>query len=86
VQIQDGRANAVPGDAARLRPYKRLAADLGAPFKELLAEVHQERARIARLRAQGRTVQQIVQQVATEQGITAEALERECEQIEARYF
>ena len=73
-------------EAARLRPYKRLAAELGCPLEELMADVAQEEARIARLRAQGRTVQQIVEQVATEQGVTVEALERELDQIELRYF
>ena len=73
-------------EAARLRPYRTIAAELGCPLEELLAEVAQEEALYARLRAQGRTVQQIVEQVATEQGVTVEALERELDQIELRYF
>jgi len=73
-------------EAARLRPYQRLAAELGCPLEELLAETDREQARIARLRAQGLSVQQILERQAAEHGITVAQLERECEDIERRYF
>ena len=71
---------------ARLRPYPAIAAELGCPLEELMAETDREQARYGRLLAGGATVRQVLEQVAAEHGITVEALEVECEAIERRYF
>jgi len=73
-------------EAARLRPYRKLAAELGAPFEEILREVEMEQARMERLLAGGLSLEDLLEQQAARHGISVEALERELEQIELRYF
>jgi len=64
-------------EAARLRPYRLLAAELGMPVEELMNEAEQFERLVDRLRAAGKTERQIIEAVAAAAGADPDKLEQE---------
>ena len=72
-------------EEVRMRPYERMAADYGIPLDELMSEVGRVRALVERLKADGLSMRQICERFAEEDGLSADAIEAECEKF-AKYY
>jgi hypothetical protein len=72
-------------EAARLRPYRELAAEHGIPLDALMAMFERAKAEVARGRAEGLTEEQIVERKAAALGISPEQLRREADEIRERF-
>ena len=73
-------------EEARLRPYRRFAADQGLPFAEFMAGMGDPELLPNRLKAEGLTGDELLERCAAEWGMTLEELRAECEETGRRYF
>ena len=72
-------------EEVRLRPYRRMARELGVPLDELLVEADEARELVDRLRAQGLSLDDILARCAAHWGLPLDAVRRTCEAATGRY-
>jgi hypothetical protein len=72
-------------EEVRLRPYRRMARELGVPLDELLVDADEARELVDRLRAQGLSLDDILARCAAHWSIPLDELRRRTEDIVRRY-
>ena len=68
-------------EETRLRPYRRMARELGVPLDELLADADEARELVERFRAQGLSLDDIVARCAAHWSIPLDELRWRAEKL-----